>query len=110
MDKIKLRLTCRLVLGLFHNLRLKVSKLLVKASICLDVNEPVEIVSLRHSCTATILREEAKSFDQSVSGGVAEIGSKVIWRDPSSLLDVFLWKHLALCRGEEIGMELQVTL
>jgi len=99
-----------LVLGLFHDLPLEVSKLCVNPAICLDVNEPVEIVSLRHSRTAAICRKKAQSFDQSVSGSVAEVGCEVIWRDSPSLLDVFFWEHLPLLRGEEVWVELQVTL
>ena len=58
MYEVELSLTKRLVLGLFHDLLAKVSKLCVNPAVCLDVNKPVEIVSLRHSCSAACNRDE----------------------------------------------------
>ena len=46
MHQIQLRLAQGLILRLIQNILFTVTKLLVKPSICLDVNDPVEVISL----------------------------------------------------------------
>src|SRR5882757_3096676 len=110
MDEVKLGLTNRLVLRFFHDLLAKVSKLCVNPAVCLDVNKPVEIVSLRHSCNSAILRKHPKSLDECVSGGVSEMRSEVIGGDSFRFLHVFLREDRALLGREGIRMQLDIPL
>src|SRR6266436_2265327 len=93
MDQIELGFREGLILCCIHYALSKIPKLRVKPSICLNINKPIEIITLRHTSTSPIGSEHSQALNQSVATRIAKVRRKAIWVNSVFLLDVVFWKR-----------------
>src|SRR6267378_6261774 len=106
MNQIQLRFGQGLVFRRIHNVLPEVSELCIKPSIRFNVDQSIEVVSLRHTRRLTIRSKHAKPFHKSIARSITKVWCEVIWVHSIFALDVVFGKGGFLFFGEIIGVEL----